>query len=397
MFLHRVAAIVILLASFPLMVFATECGFGLAATLMVPTCCLGYWFALTSPQRSHRLGWFAFSSINVFLLPFCPWWKRVIEAGLHAFQLLVRDVQPSFLYHNAEIVALLLIIILPWGVGCGLGRFVAKLTRRFVSESPTHTVSERSIFFQFSVRGMLLTIMVFAFLTGWLSTTVRKWYAHEKANQQLLLRRFQDSFTSGNVTLLAEPFIAKDHSVFQRNQKADGISEYRIVAPIKKGGNQRWAVWLYLCNEKYPGSVSNFGYGEAGTQNALPRNIFPEYLREPTYSLVDGEPEVSTLASIVEAPTAARSGETITIVAKTNEYMMCDLIIRPFQAVTLPPETLTAPESGVVRWDIVINPAYVGKSLEYEFQTRLNNIYRAKQISGKVTLTQKGDEQTDTR
>lgn len=263
MVLHRVAAIVILLASFPLMVFATECGFGLGATLMVPTCCLGYWFALTSPQRSHRLGWFAFSSVNVFLLPFCPWWKRIIEAGLHAFQLLVRDVQPSSLYHNAEIVALFLIIILPWGFGCGLGRFVAKLTRRFASESPTHTVSERSIFFQFSVRDMLLTIMVFAFLTGWLSTTVQKWREHEKANQQLLLRQFQDSFTSGNVTL--------------------------------------------------------------------------------------------------------------------------------------PPETLTAPENCVVRWDIVINPAYVGKSLEYEFQTRLNNIYRAKQISGKVTLTQKGYEQTDTR
>ena len=82
--------------------------------------------------------------------------------------------------------------------------------------------------------------------------------------------------------------------------------------------------------------------------------------------MVDGEPPLSTRASIVEAPTIARSGDTITLVAKTDRFMECDLIIRPFQAVTLPPAKLTAPESGVVSWDVAIDPTYVGRQIENE-------------------------------
>ena len=102
--------------------------------------------------------------------------------------------------------------------------------------------------------------------------------------------------------------------------------------------------------------------------------------------MVDGEPPLSTRASIVEAPTIARSGDTITLVAKTDRFMECDLIIRPFQVVTLPPAKLTAPESGVVSWDVAIDPTYVGRQIEYEFYSRPNGICRAKIVSGKITL-----------
>lgn len=98
-----------------------------------------------------------------------------------------------------------------------------------------------------------------------------------------------------------------------------------------------------------------------------------------------------------EAPTVAKSGDTITIVAETDRFIECDLIIRPFQAVTLPPTKLTAPESGVVSWDVAIDPAYVGAQIEYEFQSRTNRIYRAKIVGGTVTLTRNGDEPDDAR
>lgn len=394
-----VAVIAVVFASLPLSLFAMERGFGLGAMLTVPTCCLGFWFALASPRRTQRIGWFAFSSVNVFLLPSCPWWKRMIEAVLVWVQDIIRSSQPTALYHNAEIVALLAMIILPWVAGCGLGALAAKLTRRYLSAPTTDVENESRPSYQFTMRGMLLTIMVLAALTGWLSTTVRQWHYHEKANQTRLLQKFKGSFTTGNVTLLAEPLIAEDHTMLKASQNSSGISEYRIVAPINKDGKQFWAVWTYLCNENYPGTVSNFGYAEAGTQNGLPPHPFPvtEYLREPTYTMVDGEPPVSTGASIVKAPTIAKSGDTITIVAKTDRFMECDLIIRPFQAVRLPPTKLTAPESGVVSWDVVIVPSYVGTQIEYEFQSRTNRIYRAKIVSGKIALTRNDDEPSDPR
>ncbi|MFM7931633.1 MAG: hypothetical protein ACKO9Q_28325, partial [Pirellula sp.] len=113
---HVVAAIAVVFASLPLLLFGMERGFGLGATLTVPTCCLGFWFAMVSGRRTQRIGWFAFSSVNVFLLPLCPYWKRMIETVLHWVQDIVRSSQPTALYHNAEIVALMAMIVLPWGI-----------------------------------------------------------------------------------------------------------------------------------------------------------------------------------------------------------------------------------------------------------------------------------------
>jgi hypothetical protein len=390
-----VAAIAVVFASLPLSLLAIERGFGLGAMLTVPTCCLGFWFALVSGLRTQRIGWFAFSSINVFLLPLCPYWKRMIETVLHWVQDIIRSSQPTALYDNAEVVALLAMIVLPWGIGCGLGAIAARLTRRYLSDTTFDADDESRPTYQFTVRGMLLTIMVFAAMTGWLSTTVQQWYSHEKSNQERLLQRFKGSFTTGKVTLLAEPLIFEDHAMLKKSQNTSGISEYRVVAPINIDGNQLWAVWTYLCDENYPGTVSKFGYAEAGTRSGLPPHPFPvtEYLREPTYEMVDGEPPLSIGAKIVEAPTVARSGDTITILAKTDSFMECDLIIRPFQAVALPPGKLKSPESGVVRWDVAIDPTFVGTQIEYEFQSRTNRLYRAKIVSGKLTLTRNSVEQ----
>ena len=390
-------AIAILVASLPLSLLAMERGFGLAATLTVPTCCLGFWFSLSSHRRAQRIGWFAFSSLCVFLLPTCPWWQRAIEALLDWVQDFIGGSQPTVLYSGAETVALLALIVLPWLVGCVLGLIGAKVTRRLLGRSANADESQSRTDYRFTLRGMLVSIMVCAVLTAWLSGTIRRWQLREETNQELLLHRFKSSFTTGNVTLLAEPLIVEDHTILKRSQNSTGISEYRVVAPINKNDNELWAVWTYLCDERYPGTVSKFGYAEADTQDALPPFPFPvtEYLREPTYPLIDGEPPLATTAEIISTPTVAQAGDTITIVAKTDGFLECDLLIRPFQAVTMPPSKTTAARSGSVRWEVKLNPTYRGSQVVYEFQARTNMLYRAKTVGGAVAIGKgNGNEQS---
>jgi hypothetical protein len=245
---------------------------------------------------------------------------------------------------------------------------------------------------------MFLSIMVCAVLTAWLSSTIRLWHEREETNQELFLGQFKRSFTTGNVTLLAEPEIVEDHAILKTSgQNPLGISEYRVVAPINKNGDELWAVWTYLCDERFPGTVSKFGYAEAATQDGLPPFPFPvtEYLREPTWRMIDGEPPLATRAEIIDAPAMAKAGDSITFVAKTDSYLECDLEIRPFLAVQAPPPTTIAPESGIVRWDVRLDPNYRGSQIGYEFQARTNMGYRATTVGGTVVLRKEdGDDES---
>ncbi len=211
-----------------------------------------------------------------------------------------------------------------------------------------------------------MAVMVCAVLTSWLSNTVRKWHVREATHQALLAEQFRNSFTTGKVKLLAKPTITEDHALLKRSQNSSGISEYRVIAPISKNGNELWAVWTYLCDDNLPGTVFKFGYAEAGTQNNLPPPPFPvtEYLPSPSPTMIDREPPLTTQASVVAAPTVAKSGDTISIVAKTDRGMECDLVIRPIQVLALPPAQIRAPEDGVVSWTVMIDPAYSGTQIE---------------------------------
>ena len=386
----RVAfAIAVIVASLPLSLLVMERGFGLAASLIVPTSCLGFWFSLESPRRAQRIDWFTFSSVCVLLLPACPWWQWAVEAVLRRVQDLLRGSQPTFLYSGAETVALLVLIVLPWSFACVSGWFAAKVTRKLFGASTNDEESRSRFEYRFTLRGMLLSIMVCAVLTAWLSSTIRQWHERQETNQELFLREFKRSFATGNVTLLAEPVIVKDHTIVKSRQiRSSGISEYRVSAPIKKNGHELWAVWTYLCDERWPGTVSKFGYAEASTRDALPPFPFPvtEHLREPTYGMINGEPPLVTQAEIIDPPSTAKAGDTITIFAKTDRYLECNLVIRPFQAVTTPPPQTIAPQSGLVRWDVQLNPNYRGSQIEYEFQARTNMLYRAKTVSATVAL-----------
>ena len=316
------------------------------------------------------------------------WWQRNIEYLLNWVQDFLRSSQPTFLYSAAESAALIAVIMLPWGVGCVLGWFAAKVTRKLLCASTGDDESRSQSEYRFTLRGMLLAVMMCAVLTAWLSGTVRQWHQREQSNQKLFLSRFESSFTTGDVALLAEPVIVENHTMLRASQNPTGISEYRVVASIERNHNKLWAVWTYLCDEHYPGTVSKFGYAEAATQAALPPAPSPmtEYLREPSYQMINGEPPVDSPAEIIDAPVVAKAGDTITIVAKTGQFLECELIIRPTRAITAPPPTIIAPQSGVVRWDVKLNPAFGGPKIEYEFQARTNMLYRAKTFTGTMTI-----------
>ena len=82
-------------------------------------------------------------------------------------------------------------------------------------------------------------------------------------------------------------------SIERRNMiQSPGVHEYRIVAPIRKGGKDLWAVWTYTAYEHVPDSVGQFSYAEAGTLDELPPSPgpWPEYLGEPIVQMTDGEP-----------------------------------------------------------------------------------------------------------
>lgn len=338
------------------------------------------------------MGWFTFSSVLTFLLPMGPWWQRLIEFVLRWVQDIISTSQPTFWYSFAETLSLIALMILPWSVGCLLGLLAAQYAKRFVKNSETEE-NECRASFRLTLRGIFFAVMVSAVLTSWLSTTVRNWHMREVTHQAHFAELFKSSFSTGTVELLAEPTIIEDHTLLKRSQNSSGISQYRVTAPISKNGNELWAVWTYLCNDNFSGTVFKFGYAEAGSPTELPPPPFPvtEYLVYPTVMLRDGEPLLTSQASVVAAPTVAKSGDTISIVAKTDAGMVCDLVIRPIQALTLPPAQIRAPQNGIVSWTVTIDPAYVGTQLGYEFQSRTNMLYRAKVVSGIVTLKQSDD------
>jgi hypothetical protein len=196
------------------------------------------------------------------------------------------------------------------------------------------------------------------------------------------------------VKLLGEPKI-----VGERPWQLRGHVSYRVSAPIRKNGQNRWAVWTYWVGEDEPGFVGNFGYAEAGTEAGLPAYPLAEYLNEPTnvFSLTDGEPKQTIKVELVKAPTSARYGSTISLIAKTDRWMKCEVEIEPFYARNDIPVTKIAPESGIVSFDIPLDPKFRGSKIEYRIVCRISPNYRANSVGGTISLSAPGDEHADAR
>ena len=366
-----VVSILVILASVPITQFAVRSGFTLSSALIVPTVMLGMWLSISSRRRADRIGWFVFVMATAVWLPSCPWWKSQIENTLIRIQKVVSYSAYSGLH--MELAAVLALFLLPWGVACAFGTFAAFLAKKFlakkslaphavVDREQANTICWRGPFwwaltppavtppavdvrpqdqsdFRFTLREMLLALAAFGALTAWLSSPVHQWKSQQANNQSHFLTLFKDSFTSGNVVLLARPEITEVITSFlQGGINPTGMHEYRIVAPIQKDNQRLWAVWTYTCHESYKDTVSNYGYAEASTHGQLPPFPLPEYLSEPIAEIIDGEPQLRwPKAVILEAPKSIKADETITVIANARWGTQCELVVHPVFGSITPP------------------------------------------------------------
>ena len=166
-------AVVVLIASLPLATQAMRFGFGTGAALMVPTCCLGFSLSATARQRGSRIGWFVFASVITFLLPAVRWSGGLIHSSLHWIDDIVRQRVAS-LYDVVEMVGMLAEVILPWFGNVLLGWLAARIARKAIvsteeKEGRDHTA------LGFTLRGMMMGMVICCGLTAWLANTVRQW------------------------------------------------------------------------------------------------------------------------------------------------------------------------------------------------------------------------------
>lgn len=388
-----VSAIIVFVASFFLAMLAVENGFGSPAFLIIPTSCVGFFFSLVLVRSSERIGWFAFATVLAFLLPFAG----AAAQGLHLvfgwFEGLLSDPRLKWFYNVVEVASVFGCVILPWLFACFLGRYVSRFVQKVfcspVSSGDVNRVQSEEKY-RFSIRGLMVAVMVCCALTAWLSNTVRQWHVREAEKTSEFVDKFKRSFTSGTTTLIGEPIVGASSS--------SHFGIYRVYAQIKKTNSsgeeeKLWAVWSYWCDESYPGTVSNFGYAEDRIASNLPNLLAAEYLREPSRLLVDGEPPTGIVAPIASAPSAVVPGEKFRIVGKTDRYLMCDLVVRPTKAVSALIPTANSGVDGKVYWDLKINPGFSGSAIEYEIQTRIGKLYRAEFTTGSINIAAADNDQ----
>jgi hypothetical protein len=410
---QSVVSILVILASVPIAQFAVRSGFTLASALIVPTVMLGIWLSISSRRRTNRIGWFAFVMATAVWMPTCPWWKSQIENSLVRIQ----QVVSSSAYSGMELAAVIALFLLPWGVACASGTFAAFLAKKLlaaravVDREQADTICWRGPFwwaltppavtppavevpqqdhsdFRFTLREMLLALAAFGALTAWLSSPVHQWKSQQANNQSHFLTLFKDSFTSGNVVLLARPEITEVITSFlQGGINPTGIHEYRIVAPIQKDNQRLWAVWTYTYDERYKDTVSKYGYAEASTHGQLPPLPLTEYLSEPIAEIIDGEPQLRwPKALILEAPKSIKADETITVIANARWGTQCQLVVHPFHAVSSPAPIQNAPQSGPVRWQWKLDPKFKGSQIQFEILARIAPLYRATSVFGSIEI-----------
>lgn len=296
----------------------------------------------------------------------------MMHDGSVAVQDFVFDVR--FLYQMVEAVAQCSMFVLPLFSSCLLGWLGAKLVRSRLASNDASPDSRPAM--KFTLRGLLIAMVVIAGLTTWLSSHVSQWQLREQQKHAAFIDFFKGSFTSGQVELLQEP---------QLIGKSGHGDHYRITAPIGRDGKESWAIWTYWADGSF---IHTFGYAEASTEDALAIPI-NEYL--PGYSaVIDGVPDDKTYlkiveAEVIEAPTENR-GAIIEVVAETEFGRECDLSIQPFNAVKTVPKMQMAVESEIVSWEVELARTYRGAKIEFEVSSRVNPIYRATKTSGEIAL-----------
>lgn len=354
---------------------------GLAGVGLVPAAVLGGWFAVAKANSEKRAWWLGWGATLGAAIPTCPWWNGAIPAAawwLSQHTAITAIVAWDYLEFAALILTAVAPVLTIGMVGIGVASLARYVHRRALA-NPNSTSNSTSTW-RFSLRELMVTIAVFGLVLGWNMEWVRRGQAARRENQRAFLERFTTSFDSGQVELLAEPTLEGLH----RSVKAEtgyrvfqtpGISEYRITAPIREAGREKWAVWCYTCgpdNSMGGEHVFQFGYAEALSKTQLPAFPFPpkRYVQY-SWQMIDGFPSTAgPSATIIASPASLSLDQPLVVKASAPAGTTCRLALLPRDSTISPIADQKPNAKGAVEWSIMIQPQYAGGSIRVEVQCR---------------------------
>jgi hypothetical protein len=280
-------------------------------------------------------------------------------------------------WNYLELAALLLSPLLPLTVVGAVGMVVGSLTTYLFRRSPAAPQSG-PLKWRFSLRELMVTIAVFGFVLGWNMEWIRRRQDVRQANQLAFLERFKTSFTSGEVQLLRDPELEGAHRSATSESgyrvfHTPGISEYRITAPIREAGKDKWALWSYTCgpdNSMGGEHVFQFGYAEAARKSQVPAMPLP-LKRYVQYSprMIDGFPSTAgPAATVISSPASLAVDQPLVIKASAPAGTTCRLVLLPADAAATPLVDQKPDAKRAVEWSVMIQPGYAGGSIRVEVE-----------------------------
>ncbi|HVA48718.1 MAG TPA: hypothetical protein VNH11_20300 [Pirellulales bacterium] len=342
--------------SLPLAAVCANSFFGLGSVLLVPALAVGLWRAVPASDRERRVWWFGFTVAVGLFLPACPASERLSCDFARYVQGLTQRGALSLPVDIIELCCLSATVLAPLLCACLAGIVAGELARGFARLAARGQATDvpDGVRWQFSLREFFLAMAAVGLVLAWNGHYLTDRGAQESEHQRAFLARFEESFRSGEIELLAGPVVSEQQgaTVSALSFKAPGQNEYRIVAPIERNGLRRWAVWAYTTNEDNQGFIYQYAYAEVEREAQLPQAPAPakRYI-EGTWELVDGVPcTAGPSATVIGVATPALLGRPLVITARAPAGTVCELKVFPLTEATrgLPPR---APDSqGIVRW-----------------------------------------------
>ena len=379
-------AIVVASVSLPLAAVSANSFFGIGSALVVPTIAVGLWGTLSSRHRDTRAWWFGFTVAAGLCLPLCPGNARIFSDFAAYVQQQTQRGKSSLSVNIIELGCLLATVFVPALCASLAGIVAGKLARGVARRDARGQAADvtDNIHWQFSLRELLLSLAALGLLLAFNGHYISDRAAWERQNQRAFLARFQESFRSGEVELLAEPAIAERQgaTITALSFKPPGMNEYRIVAPIERDGLRRWAVWAYATNEEDQELIYQYAYAEAEDEELLPKVPAPlkRYI-DATWDMVDGVPSTAGASATVIAVAPPKStGEPLAITARAPAGTVCELMVFPRTNATARLAPQAPNNNGLVSWSWM--PEWAGpfqyelKCIENRASGRMVNVCR---------------------
>jgi hypothetical protein len=367
-----------LVAAGALAFFSLNSLLGLAGVGLLPAAAIGAWLAIATVDSQKRTWWLGWAATFGAAIPTCPFWNGAIPAAAWWLSQRLTSIPWDYLEFASLLLSPVLPVLVVGSLGIAVGAFTRYVFRTSVARHDPAPSNELK--WRFSLRQLMVTIAVFGLVLGWNMEWMRRGQSARRENQLAFLQRFKTSFSSGQMELLAEPTLEGLH----RSVKAEtgyrvfqtpGISEYRISAPIREAGQEKWAVWSYTCgpDNVSPGGgefVFQFAYAEAADEAQLPKFPFPpkRYIQYSS-DIIDGLPSTAgPIATIVSSPLSASVDQPVVVKATAPRGTTCRLVVWPAEAVVAPVPDQTPNTKGTVEWSVMIRPQYAGGSIGIEVQ-----------------------------